>query len=218
MNKLILTIVFAVSVSVVFAQKKKKPAQVQDPNAPTQVIKSLRIGSGIPNEGIMLMSVNGRPTSLLQAKTDKGLLVMFSCNTCPYVIKGQGRTRDAIAQAKYMGVGMVIINSNEGQRGTDDAPMVMTEYAKEQNYTVPYLVDEQSRMADAFGATRTPEVFLFNGKGKLVYKGAVVDNPAEPEQSTRSYVVDAMQAMTEGKPVKPAETKSIGCSIKRATL
>lgn len=162
--------------------------------------------------------VDGRQVSLKQQKTEKGLLVMFSCNTCPYVIKAQPRTREAMQQAQAMGFGMVIVNSNEAQRQEDDAPTRMREYAEINKYTAPYVIDQQSRMADAFGATRTPEVFLFDGNGKLVYKGALEDNPSEPQKSTQGYVVDAMRALTADKPIKVAETKSIGCSIKRVAM
>lgn len=167
----------------------------------------------------MMMSIaDGKQLSLQQAKKEKGLVVMFSCNTCPYVIKAQPRTREAIIRAESMNIGMVILNSNEAQRQDEDALTRMREYAEINRYTVPYLVDQQSRMADAFGATHTPEVFLFDGKGKLVYKGALEDNPAEPAKSRVDYLVEAMRAVSAGQPVKIAETKSIGCSIKRMAM
>jgi hypothetical protein len=76
-------------------------------------------------------------------------------------------------------------------------------------------MDEGSALADAFGATRTPEVFLFNGMGQLVYKGAMEDNPANPSESTKFYLITAMQNMLAGKAITPEKTKSVGCSIKR---
>jgi hypothetical protein len=121
-----------------------------------------------------------------------------------------------MTQLDQMNIGMVVINSNEAQREDDDSPLRMKEYAQIHQYTAPYVIDEGSKMADAFGATRTPEVFLFNSKGKLVYKGALEDNPAEPEKSTHGYLIEAMRALVENKAITPAETKSIGCSIKRA--
>jgi hypothetical protein len=123
-----------------------------------------------------------------------------------------------MTQTDQMDIGMVVINSNEAQREDEDAPLRMKEYAQIHQYTVPYVIDEGSRMADAFGATRTPEVFLFNAKGKLVYKGALEDNPSEPEKSTHGYLIEAMRALVDGKPITPTETKSIGCSIKRLAM
>lgn len=163
----------------------------------------------------MLQSIEGKPVSLREARTDKGLLVMFSCNTCPFVIKAQPKTQEVREKAKELGIGMVIINSNEAQRDADDSRPAMRAYAEQQGYNVPYVVDEMSRMANEFGATRTPEVFLFNGEGTLVYKGALEDNPADPSKSTKFYLMDAMNALIQNKAIKPAETKSIGCSIKR---
>src|SRR4051812_1419163 len=81
-----------------------------------QAPASLQIGSPVPNPGAMMRNATGQDMSLMQAKTDKGLLVMFSCNTCPYVIRSQNRTLEAISMAKKSGIGMVILNSNEAQR------------------------------------------------------------------------------------------------------
>jgi thioredoxin-related protein len=215
MNKLILSLLFVACASgTAFAQADKQPARATQ----AKTYKSLPLGSRIPNADVLMTSYDGRKTSLQQEKTSKGLIVMFSCNTCPYVIKAQGRTREAMTQANQMGIGMVVINSNEAQRDEEDAPLRMREYAEIQKYTVPYVMDEGSRMADVFGATRTPEVFLFDAKGKLVYKGALEENPAEPEKSMHGYLVEAMRAMIAGKPINPSETKSIGCSIKRVAM
>lgn len=200
-------------------------AQAQKPKTGKPVAKttksetsgptSLAIGSSIPMEGAMLMNVKGTEVSLNQAKTPKGLLVMFSCNTCPFVIKAQQKTREALGIAKKLEIGVVIINSNQAQRHEEDSREKMLAYADQQGYEAPYVIDEMSEMANAFGATRTPEVFLFDGEGKLVYKGALEDNPAEPEKSTKHFLADAMKAMDQHAKISPAETKSIGCSIKR---
>jgi hypothetical protein len=225
MKKIVLSIfVAAAFIAPVAAQKKastaKPKAPAAKPQAPVEkpAFTSLALGSPIPNEGAMLPGKPGEMVSLMQAKTDKGLVVMFSCNTCPYVIKGQKRTMEAMAISKRLGIGMVIINSNEAQRDNEDSQPAMNVYATEQNYIVPYLRDEQSMMANQFGATRTPEVFLFDGSGKLVYKGAMEDNPATPQESSEFYLNDAMNALAENRPIKKPETKSIGCSIKRQTL
>jgi len=190
----------------------KKAAKTE---APVAGPSSLAIGSEIPLDGVMLMNVIGDPTSLIQAKTQKGLIVMFSCNTCPFVIKAQPKTKKAMDLAKKLEMGMVVVNSNQAQRGAEDSRENMAAYARREGYTVPYVMDEQSQLADAFGATRTPEVFVFNGEGKLVYKGALEDNPAEPEKSTKLFLENALKALDQHTAISPAETKSIGCSIKR---
>jgi len=216
MKKIVLSLLMSAAfVAPAAAQKPAKSKAKAAPGTEQATSQSLAIGSLIPNEGAMLHGVDDRPISLMQAKTDKGLLVMFSCNTCPYVIKGQQRTNEAIELAKKLGIGMIILNSNEAQRESDDAPNMMMLYATEQHYTVPYVRDEGSTMADMFGATRTPEVFLFDKNGILVYKGAMEDNPAEPAKSKVLYLNNAMRQMVDDRPIAPAVTKSIGCSIKR---
>jgi thioredoxin-related protein len=177
--------------------------------------QSLEIGKSIPMADVRLTSVDKSEVSLEQVKTKPGLLVMFSCNTCPYVIKSQGRTKEAIAYAKEKGIGMVIVNSNEAQRDDEDSYEAMAKYAKRQHYSVPYVMDVQSKLADAFGATRTPEVFLFDATGKLVYKGAMEDNPTNPAESKQLYLKEAINNMLAGKAIDPNSTRSIGCGIKR---
>lgn len=175
----------------------------------------LNLGDNLPAMDVSLKNANGKATSLKDASAKNGLLVMFSCNTCPFVIKNQEATAKAIAYAKAHDVGMVIINSNEGKRDGDDSYNNMTKYAKEQKYTVPYLVDENSILANKFGANHTPEIFLFNSKYKLVYEGAMNDNPSNPAEVKQVYIEDAINAMVAGKDPSPSATKSIGCSIKR---
>lgn len=178
-------------------------------------IKSIEVGAGIPKAGVKMQTVGKGQVALNDIKTSKGLLVMFSCNTCPYVVKSEQRTQEMMSYATSHGVGMVIINSNEAYREEDDSYDKMKEYSKKQGYRVPYLVDKNSEVADAFGATRTPEVFLFDGDGKLVYKGAMEDNPANPSESKEMFLKNAIDNMLAKKAIDPNSTKSVGCSIKR---
>src|ERR1043165_5142352 len=134
MKKLVLSLILVAAGSAVFAQEKVPPPPPPLPGAPgapgpagpgappARTYKSLPLGSNIPNPGMMLPACDGPQVSFEQAKTDKGLLVMFSCNTCPYVIKAQPKTREAMETAKKLGIGMVVLNSNERQRGSEDGP------------------------------------------------------------------------------------------------
>ena len=180
-----------------------------------QDITPLEIGSNMPASDIMMKDVNGKEVSVKGARKDNGLLVMFSCNTCPYVVKSQERTKEMLAFAQKNKIGVIIINSNEAQREEADSYDAMRNYAKEQRYNTPYVVDENSKVADLFGATRTPEVFLFNPKGELMYHGAMEDNPSSPKESKEFYLKNAMYKMVSGEKPDPSETKSIGCTIKR---
>lgn len=178
-------------------------------------MQQLSIGSKAPGTDKVLANVDGKPTTLDKAFTKNGLLVMFSCNTCPYVIRSQARTKEVMKYAHDKGIGMVIVNSNEAQRESADSHKEMEAYAKKQGYTVAYLADDDAQLADMFGATRTPEVFLFNGDRELVYKGAMEDNPSDPASSTKMFLANAMDNMLANKTIDPNSTKSVGCSIKR---
>jgi hypothetical protein len=181
-----------------------------------QSADKLNPGDNLPGMETALKSVNTTsPITLKDEERTNGLLVMFSCNTCPFVIKNQPITKKAMEYAKAHKIGMVIVNSNEAQRADADSYEAMKKYAKEQGYTVPYIADANAQLADMFGANHTPEVFLFNKAHKLVYKGAMNDNPSNPDQYKKMYIEEAIDAMIAGKDPDPKTTKSIGCSIKR---
>ena len=175
----------------------------------------LPIGAEMPLKDTKMKDVSGTMVSLQDAKKDKGLLVMFSCNTCPYVIKNQQRTKDISTYAKEKGLGVILVNSNEGQRSGDDAYSAMQAYAKREGYNWYYVVDENNKLADAFGATRTPECYLFNAEGKLVYHGAIDDNPANESAVGRHHLKMAVDEMLSGKDVTTTTSRSVGCAIKR---
>jgi thioredoxin-related protein len=179
------------------------------------VSEPLPIGAPIPNPATKMKDVSGKEVSFQDVKTSKGLLVMFSCNTCPYVIKNQERTNQICKYAIDNGVGVVVLNSNEKTRDGDDSYDEMKAYASSQGYKWNYLVDQNSTMADAFGANRTPECFLFDGAGKLVYHGAIDDSPAEPDAVSRKHLQTALDEMNGGKEVSVKQSKSVGCTIKR---
>jgi thioredoxin-related protein len=178
-------------------------------------ITSIEIGSEIPMADLKMQSVGRQEVSLNDVKTNNGLLVMFSCNTCPVVIKSQARTKEMLAYAVEKGFGVAVVNSSEAKRMDAESQKAMAKYAKEQGYKVPYLVDAGSKLADAFGAARTPEVFLFDGNSTLMYKGAMEDNPTNPSESTKLYLKNAIDQVLIGMMPDPATTKSIGCAIKR---
>jgi peroxiredoxin len=175
----------------------------------------LPIGSPIPNPEVKMKDITGTEVSFKDAQKKNGLLVMFSCNTCPIVKKYQSRTLEVCKYATGHDIGVVLLNSNEGSRNDGDSYDDMKEYAKGQGYSFNYLVDKNSIMADAFGANRTPEVFLFNKDGKLVYHGAIDDNSGGPDQVTRKHAVVAIDELVAGKEITQKETRSVGCTIKR---
>jgi thioredoxin-related protein len=175
----------------------------------------LPIGSEMPKATLKMKDVSGKEISIKDAVKQNGVLVMFSCNTCPYVIKNQQRTVAIGEFAQKMDVGVILLNSNEAQRTDDDSYEAMKGYAKEQKYKWNYVIDKNNEVADAFGANRTPECFLFDKNLKLVYHGAIDDNPSDESAVNKEHLKEAIKLMTAGKEVVVKETRSVGCSIKR---
>lgn len=175
----------------------------------------LPIGAKVPMSEVKMKDVSGKTVSLKDAKKKNGLLVMFSCNTCPYVIKNQKRTNEIAAYAMSKNIGVVLVNSNEAYRDDEDSFESMKKYAKDQGYNWYYVVDEKSALADAFGANRTPENFLFDANGSLVYHGAIDDNPADANNVKRVHLKEAIDEVVSGKDVSVKTSRSVGCTIKR---
>jgi thioredoxin-related protein len=180
---------------------------------PASLYFSLPLGSSIPKADIRVKDVSGKEVSLGQAKGQNGLLVMFSCNTCPYVMRNQGRTKEVCTYAGQHQIGVILLNSNEGSRDGGNSFAEMQSYAKAQNYQWYYALDDNAVLATAFGASRTPECFLFDKNGILVYHGAIDDSPGDPSSVKRHHLQAAIDEMVAGQPVTVKETRSVGCSI-----
>ena len=174
--------------------------------------EGLPIGAEMPKADVKLKDISGKEITLKDAKKQNGLLVMFSCNTCPYVVKNQSRTSEICKYALSKGMGVVILNSNEGQRDGDDSYAEMQAYAKEQGYEWFYAVDQNNVLADAFGAMRTPECYLFDKSGKLVYHGAIDDNPSDASRVNRGHLKEAINEATTGKDVSVKNLKALAAA------
>ena len=178
----------------------------------------LPIGSNMPKADLKMQDISGKEVAMQDAKKENGVLVMFSCNTCPYVVKNQQRTLAISKYATENKVGVIILNSNEALRTDDDSYTAMQSYAKAQGYKWNYVVDKNNMVADAFGANRTPECFLFNKDLKLVYHGAIDDSPSDESAIKRIHLKEAITEMATGKEVTVKESRSVGCSIKRSKM
>ncbi len=192
-----------ISVSTLFGQGEE-----------VKKIKQLQIGETAPMSDIVMKEVKGHNTSLINEKKQNGLIVIFSCNTCPYVLAWEDRYNILAANSEANMIGFLVLNSNEAKRDGEDSFEAMKQKAKEMDYRFHYLMDENHVVADAFGATKTPDVFLFDSNMKLVYKGAIDDNQVIDEV-TQTYLPNAAMNMIRGKKIEPEVTKSIGCTIKR---
>ena len=180
-----------------------------------QDIQQLPLGSTLPLGDVQMEDVSGRNLTLNGVKGDKGLLVIFSCNTCPWVVKWEDRYPVLQELAEVSDIGMILLNPNEDYRDKGDGMQDMILYADKAGYTLPYVLDKNHRVADAFGASRTPHVYLFDAEDRLVYVGAIDDNANSAEEVEDFYIKDAIEQLSAGQAITRASTKSIGCTIKR---
>ena len=168
---------------------------------------SLKLGEQAPSfdlEGVdgtrhELSDYDGRPVT-----------VVFSCVHCPYVVAWEDRLNDVATE--YDGrAGFVAINSNAGYLG--DSPEDMRRRADEKGFIFPFLYDESQKVAAAYGAARTPEVFVFDAGPRLVYHGAPDSDHRDPA-SAEPYLRPALDAALAGSHPDVAETPAVGCTIK----
>ena len=178
----------------------------------TAPASALVIGDPVPKRAVAMKNVDGRRLTLASAAGPKGTLVLFTCNHCPWVRAWEDRIVRVAADARKRGIGVIAINSNDPEAYAEDSYAKMVTRAKEHGYGFPYVVDATSEVAVAFGATHTPEAFLFDARGRLVYHGAVDDNAQQPDQVKATWL--AVAAAAAGRPVPLAETKAMGCGIK----
>ena len=184
-------------------------------------LTDLVIGAPMPASDKVMKNVMGGDKSLAGIKGENGTLVVFSCNTCPFVVGSEGsqgwegRYPELGTFCQKNKIGFALVNSNSSKRDAGDSFADMQAHYKEKGYNMHYLLDEDNVVADAFAARTTPHVFLFDKDMKLVYKGAIDDNVDDAKAVTKHYLKDAITALVSGKPIATATTKNLGCSIKR---
>ena len=173
---------------------------------------TLKIGSLAPD--FNLPGIDGKVYSLNSFNDKQALIVIFSCNHCPYVQAYEGRIKQIQKDYKEREISVVAINSNEDKGYPEDSFENMKKRAEEQNFNFPYLRDDDQTVARAFDATHTPEIFLFNKERKLVFHGKIDDNWQEPDKVKNHYLKNALDELLEGKEISVPETFTIGCTIK----
>ena len=181
----------------------------------------LKIGKKAPLFTEKMNGIDGSSLSLSEIKKNKGLIVIFSCNTCPFVVgnddfEGWEKQYNEINKvASCKGIGMVLINSNEAKRNGDDSIDEMTAHSRDNEYTMPYLVDQNSALANAFGAKTTPHAFVFDSNNKLIYKGSIDNSWDSKRVNLERYLHNAIDQIAGGVAIKENVTPPRGCSIKR---
>lgn len=161
-----------------------------------------------------LKGTDGKMYSLASLKKGKGFIIVFTCNHCPF---SQAYEQRIIAlHKKYAPKGMpvVAINPNDPVREPEDSYDNMKKRAKKYKYPFVYLVDESQAIAKAYGAMRTPHVYVLDANRNVIYIGAIDDNFEDPKLVKEKYLENALDAFLAGKPILTSVTKAIGCGIK----
>ena len=167
--------------------------------------------------GFSLKNVDGTYVSLSDYHDQKGVIVVFTCNPCPFSKAYEQRIIALHKSYAYQGFPVVAINPNDVEISPDDTMDKMKARAEEQNYPFPYLKDETQEVYKAYGATKTPHIFLLQNKGgkfKVAYIGAIDDNAMDAASVTSKYLENAIAALVSGGNPDPPSTKAIGCTIK----
>ena len=174
--------------------------------------ETLKLGSKLPD--FNLPSTDGKNYSVDSFADKKALIVIFSCNHCPYVQAYEERLKQIQKDYASKGVAIVAINSNDDKEYPDDSFENMKKRADEKQFNFPYLRDESQEIAKAFDASHTPEIFLFDEKRELAFHGKIDDNWQQPEKAKSQYLREALDELLEGKKISVPETFTIGCTIK----
>ena len=172
----------------------------------------LKTGDKLPN--FNLNAVDGKTYSPSSFQSSKVLVIMFTCNHCPYVQAYEERLISLQKEFKDKGVNFIAINANDEVNYPADSFENMIKRAKEKGYTFPYLRDKTQEIAKTFGASYTPEVFVFDENKTLQYHGRIDDNWQEPDKVTKKHLKEAIEAILSNKKIERPDTQAIGCTVK----
>ncbi len=174
----------------------------------------LPLGTIAPDFNLLDTTLEKKRT-LAELKGDKGTVIMFICNHCPFVKHVNAQLSKTTIDYQPLGISFIGISSNDVEKYPKDAPHLMKLIAKEQNYTFPYLYDETQEVAKAYDAACTPDFYLFDKDLKLVYRGQFDNSrPGNGLAVTGADLKAAMDNLLNGTPIDPLQKPSIGCNIK----
>lgn len=164
-----------------------------------------------------LKNVDDATVSLSDYSDQKGVIVVFTCNPCPFAKAYEQRIIQLHKKYADLGFPVVAINPNDEEVSPEDTVDKMKTRSADKGYPFPYLKDASQEVYKAYGATRTPHIFLLENKGgkfKVAYIGAIDDNAMDAASVSKTYLEDAIRAVMTGSKPEPATTKAIGCTIK----
>ena len=173
---------------------------------------TIDVGEAAP--AFELPAVDGTTVSLDDYAAKAAVVVVFTCNHCPTAMQYEGRLIELQADHAAKGVQLIAINPNETDGHPTDSFEHMVGRAKEKGFNFPYLRDESQDVARAYGAVRTPHVFLLDGQRRVVYTGRIDDNPDDAAAVGRHDLREALDEVLAGTPVTVPTTRPIGCSVK----
>ncbi len=181
-------------------------------------MNKFHLGLGDRAPDFSLPGVDNR-TYTLDGLADKAVIVVvFSCNHCPYVQAYEDRLVAIQCDYAARGVHVVAINSNDDVNYPEDSLENMVKRAKAKGFNFPYLRDSSQAVARAYGATHTPQLFVFDQQRRLRYTGKIDDNWQKPDAVSRRYLREALEAILEGSDPDVGTTQAIGCTIKCAPV
>ncbi|MEP0986157.1 thioredoxin family protein [Ekhidna sp.] len=175
-------------------------------------------GVGDYAKDFKLPNTDGKTVTMSDYNDAKGFIIVFTCNTCPYANAYESRIIDLDKKYASKGFPVIAINPNDVSQQPGDTMDEMKKRAKNKGYTFPYLRDDSQQVTKAFGATKTPHVYVLNkeaaGKYKVEFIGAIDDSPNDPSDVSERYVEDAINAISAGSSPAITEKRAIGCTIK----
>ena len=207
MKKNLLISIGVLSVAMIFFINAKK----------TSSVSTIKYEAGDTATDFNLKNIDGSMVSMASMTEAKGFILVFTCNTCPFSQMYEDRIIELQSKYESKGYPVLAINPNDKATKPGDSYESMQKRAKEKGFNFPYLYDETQEVAIAYGATRTPHVFVVNKQDdnlKVAYVGAIDDNSKDDSMASKKYVEDAVDNLLDGKEVKTKSTKAIGCTIK----
>ncbi len=164
-----------------------------------------------------LKNVDGSMISLKDYSSSKGIILIFTCNHCPFSKAYEDRIIQINKMYAEKGFPVIAINPNDEVSVPEDSYDNMKIRAKEKGFVFPYIQDATQQIAKTYGATRTPHVYVLknnSGVFSIAYIGAIDDNHSDAENVKEKYLANAIESLMQNKPASPDFTKAIGCSIK----
>ncbi|ACY48788.1 thioredoxin family protein [Rhodothermus marinus] len=159
-------------------------------------------------------STDGQQVTLAQLRGARGLVIVFWSNRCPWVDRYEARLKELADAYEAQGIAFVLVNANDPEAFPQESLEASRQQVQRKGYPMPYLKDEEAALARALGASRTPEVFVFDARNRLVYRGAIDDSPGDASNVQQAYLKAALEALLQGKAPETTETGAFGCLIR----